>query len=176
MTPPAALETPRLLLRPFVADDAGWFLALNADPRVTRYTWDAAVLTTVEQARQVLLDHPIADYGRHGFGRWACVLKACGTPIGFAGLKRLGDLGGEVDVGYRLLPAHWGAGLATEAAVASVRWGLDTLGLPRIIGLVDPENVASVRVLEKAGLAFEALFDYHGQRLARYAVHSERKA
>ena len=67
----------------------------------------------------MLCKHPIADYRKHGFGRWGVVLKATGRLIGFAGLKYLDELR-EVDVGYRLLPEYWGMGLATEAAQASV--------------------------------------------------------
>jgi len=101
-----------------------------------------------------------ADIGRssnrrlpkYGFGRGACILKSTGEQIGFAGLKYLDEFG-EVDVAFRLMRTHWGQGLATEAALASVRFGFADLGLKRIIGLVMPENVASVRVLKKPGCA-----------------------
>src|SRR3977135_2201005 len=146
------LETDRLLLREYVEDDAQAFFDLNSDPEVLRFVPDKALLN-VEQARQILVDHPIADYRKHGFGRGACILKSTGEQIGFAGLKYLEELG-EVDVAYRLMPSHWGQGLATEAALASVRYGFAELGLRRIIGLVMPENIASVRVLEKAGLQY----------------------
>ena len=108
------LETDRLLLREFVEDDAESFFKLNTDPEVMRFVPDKPLLN-VEQARQTLIDHPIADYRRYGFGRGACILKSTGEQIGFAGLKYLDELG-EVDVAYRLLPAHWGQGLATEVA------------------------------------------------------------
>ncbi len=81
----------------------------------------------------------------------ACILKSTGEQIGFAGLKYLEELG-EVDVAFRLIRTHWGLGLATEAALASVRFGFADVDLKRIIGLVMPENIASVRVLEKTGL------------------------
>jgi RimJ/RimL family protein N-acetyltransferase len=114
------LETDRLLLREFDEGDAEAFYVLGSDPAITRYTGDpGGGLSSIEHAVQVLLAHPMADYVRHGFGRWACVHKATGTVIGFAGLKHLDELG-EVDIGYRLLPAYWGAGLATEAGRAAV--------------------------------------------------------
>lgn len=71
------LETARLPLREFVVDDAEWFFRLNSDPQVLRFVPDNQLLS-VEQARQILLDHPIADYRKHGFGRGACILKSTG--------------------------------------------------------------------------------------------------
>jgi len=81
----------------------------------------------------------------------ACILKSTGEQIGLAGLKYLEELG-EGDVAFRMIRTHWGLGLATEAALASVRFGFADVDLKRIIGLVMPENIASVRVLEKTGL------------------------
>lgn len=162
------LETDRLLLRKYVEEDAEAFFQLNSDPRVLRFVPDSALLD-VEQARQILIDHPIADYRRHGFGRGACILKSTGQQIGFAGLKYLEELG-EVDVAYRLPPAFWGQGLATEAAVASVRYGFDQLGLKRIIGLAMPENVASIRVLEKAGLRYTEEVSFLGHHFSKYTI------
>ena len=141
---------------------------LNSDPEVLRFVPDKALLN-VEQARQILVDHPIADYRKHGFGRGACILKSTGEQIGFAGLKYLEELG-EVDVAYRLLPTHWGQGLATEAALASVRYGFADLGLKQIIGLVMPENIASVRVLEKAGLRYTETVTFWEHQFSKYVV------
>jgi RimJ/RimL family protein N-acetyltransferase len=163
------LETDRLLLREFVEDDAESFFKLNTDPEVMRFVPDKPLLN-VEQARQTLIDHPIADYRRYGFGRGACILKSTGEQIGFASLKYLDELG-EVDVAYRLLPAHWGQGLATEVALASVRYGFAALGLKRIIGLVMPKNIASVRVLEKTGLRYSGTLTLWGHTFSRYVIN-----
>jgi len=163
------LETDRLLLREFVEDDAESFFKLNTDPEVMRFVPDKPLLN-VEQARQTLIDHPIADYRRYGFGRGACILKSTGEQIGFAGLKYLDELG-EVDVAYRLLPAHWGQGLATEVALASVRYGFADLGLKRIIGLVMPKNIASLRVLEKTGLRYSGTVTLWGHTFSRYVIN-----
>src|SRR6476661_10009048 len=102
------LETDRLFLREYVEDDAEAFFKLNSDPEVLRFVPDKRLLN-VEQARQILVDHPIADYRKYGFGRGACILKSTGEQIGFAGLKYLDELG-EVGVAYPLLPARWGPG------------------------------------------------------------------
>jgi RimJ/RimL family protein N-acetyltransferase len=165
------LETDRLLLREFVEADAEAFFDLNSHPEVVRFVPDKPLLN-VEQARQLLLDHPIADYRKYGFGRGACILKSTGEQIGFAGLKYLEELG-EVDVAYRLLPTHWGQGFATEAALASVRFGFAHLGLERIIGLVMPENIASARVLEKTGLRYVETAMFWGHKFSKYVITPE---
>jgi len=162
------LETDRLLLREYVEDDAEAFFRLNSDPEVLRFVPDAS-FTNVEQARKVLLAHPIADYRKYGFGRCACILKSTGEQIGFAGLKYLEELS-EVDLAFRLMRAHWDFGLATEAAIASVRFGFANLALKSIIGLVMPENSASVRVLEKTGLRLSGTVRYRAIEFAKYVI------
>jgi [ribosomal protein S5]-alanine N-acetyltransferase len=90
---------------------------------------------------------------------------------GLAGLKYLDELG-EVDVAYRLLLAHWGQGLATEVALASVRYGFADLGLKRIIGLVMPKNIASLRVLEKTGLRYTEEVFLWGHGFSNYIIEA----
>ena len=169
MTGKMIIETERLWLREYVPEDAAATFELGSNPEVLRYTGDVC-LTSIDEARTLLCLHPIADYRKYGFGRWGVVVKDNGRLIGFAGLKYLDELR-EVDVGYRLLPEYWGNGLATEAARASVCYGFETLKLSRIIGLVDPQNTRSVRVLEKSGLSFERTIEYASQAAALYAVH-----
>src|SRR3954447_17463488 len=104
------LETDRLVLREHTEADGEVVFRLGSDPELIRFTHDTP-FTTVEQAVEVLRLHPMADYQKYGYGRWACVLKETGEVIGFAGLKYLADLDGEVDVGYRFLRTFWGRGL-----------------------------------------------------------------
>ncbi|MBK6326205.1 MAG: GNAT family N-acetyltransferase [Chloroflexi bacterium] len=61
----------------------------------------------------------------------------------------------EVEVAYTIAPSHWGQGLGAEAAQAILDYGFDTLGLTRLVCLIDEENVASIRVAGKMGMAFE---------------------
>jgi ribosomal-protein-alanine N-acetyltransferase len=89
---------------------------------------------------------------------------------------------GEVDVAFRLMPAHWGLGLATEAAIASVRYGFDKLRLKSaagrirrvrtIIGLVMPQNIASVRVLEKTGLRYLETISFWDYEFSKYVIEA----
>ena len=162
------IETARLGMREYHPDDAEDFFALCTNPQVMRYTGESAP-GSIEEARQALAGYP--DYTKHGFGRWACIHKASGRFIGFTGLKRLEELDGEVDLGYRFFPEFWGQGIATESGLPCIRYDFDVLGLDRIIGLALPENVASVRVLEKCGMTLERYVDYgHQGTPALYAI------
>ena len=107
------LQTERIDLRELTPDDAHAVFELNADPEVLRFTGDVA-FASLDDARRFLETY--SDYRRNGFGRWAAVLRESGAFLGWCGLKR--DASGEVDIGYRLLRAHWGRGYATEAARA----------------------------------------------------------
>jgi RimJ/RimL family protein N-acetyltransferase len=168
------LETARLQLREFDEGDLATFYVLGSDPDVIRYTGGVlSGLKSIEHAREALFSRPIADYRKHGFGRWACVHKENGQVIGFSGLKYLDELG-EVDIGYRFLPEYWGFGLATESGAAVLDFGFTRLNLQRIIGLVDPANVASVRVLEKLGLTYAGTIDYLGDTAAKYIIEGRR--
>ncbi|MFG0275674.1 MAG: GNAT family N-acetyltransferase [Phycisphaerales bacterium] len=159
-------ETDRLRHRAFTPDDAPAFFALNSDPEVMRFTGETPV-ASLGDAAAAIASYP--DFETVGFGRWACVRKDTGAVIGFCGLKRLPDLH-EVDIGYRLLPAHWGQGFATEACAACMRFGFERIGLERIIALVLPANTRSIRVLEKVGLRPEGEVVYEGLRALQYAA------
>ena len=97
--------------------------------------------------------------------------------IGFIGLMyHDGWPEGEhktAEVGWRLSRAHWGRGLATEGALASVRYGFERLGLERIISITLPQNAASRRVMEKAGLTYRGETHWRGQDVIWYAIDRE---
>ena len=160
------VETERLLIREFVEDDAAAFHGFNSDPEVLRYTGEPPT-ESVEQARRMIRAYP--DYRKHGYGRWAVVYKPDDRVIGFNGLKYLDDLD-QVDLGYRLLPDYWGRGIATESSLAVVRYGFETLDLERIIGLVVPQNVGSIRVLEKVGMRYQDMIPYFGEQVQRWVL------
>ena len=157
-------ETRRLTHRALIPDDAETFFTLNSNPDVMRYTGEP-MTPSVDAAREAIINHP--DFDTLGYGRWACILRETQQMIGFCGLKYLDDLD-AVDVGYRLLPEYWGRGLATEACIASLDFGFQTLGLEEIIALVLPANTASIRVLEKSGMQSTGEFHYDGMTVLRY--------
>jgi RimJ/RimL family protein N-acetyltransferase len=145
-------ETARLTLREFSGDDAGALEHVFGDPEVMQYSVAAKMLTT-----EVWLAHCRESYARRGFGRWAVVEKASGDVVGYCGLMHLSEVAGqpETELGYRLARPYWGMGLATEAAAAVRDCAFGTLGLLRLVALVDPSNCRSIRVAEKIGMRYE---------------------
>tara|TARA_R100001244_G_scaffold86820_10_gene66506 strand:- start:45905 stop:46432 length:528 start_codon:yes stop_codon:yes gene_type:complete len=167
------IETERLIMRRFTRDDAAAYLPLVSLSEVIRFTGERA-LGSRDEVVQLLEARQLRDYELHGYGRMACIEKATGQLIGFSGLKYLDDID-ETDVGYRFLPAVWGKGYATESSAAIIGIQAKQFELKRIIGLVEPENLGSVRVLRKLGLSYERRFaaEGHGE-LDLYAVRFGR--
>jgi RimJ/RimL family protein N-acetyltransferase len=147
------LQSERLVLRRFSHADAAVFFRLNSEPELVQYTARAA-LTSVDAAMATLDSEQFRHDEKAGLGRFACVEKSTGKVIGVAGLRPEPEYGGYA-FGYRILPEHWGQGFATEAATTLLQYGYHQLKLQHIMATVFPQNVASVRVLEKIGLVFE---------------------
>jgi ribosomal-protein-alanine N-acetyltransferase len=140
---------------------------------VTRYL-PASKVTPVERSRRVY-EMFTGHWPRHGYGIWAVTEKATGVFLGQAGLNHIDEIA-ETELDYALARDSWGRGLASEAAEAAVRFAFERAGLARLIGFVVPENVASRRVLEKLGFAFETETHYWGLDLVRYGLTPEQFA
>jgi RimJ/RimL family protein N-acetyltransferase len=147
------IETPRLLLRRLTLDDAEFIFGLVNQPSFLEFIGDKGV-RTLDDARESLLNGPIASYEAHGFGLYLTSLKQDGTPIGMCGLVKRDALQ-DVDVGFAFLPEHWSKGYALESAAAVLEQGKNAFGLRRIVGIARPDNRGSIRVLEKLGMTFE---------------------
>jgi RimJ/RimL family protein N-acetyltransferase len=163
------IETRRLLLRRWREGDLDAYARICADPEVMRYL--PATLGREESAEQMAWFEQ--HWEERQFGLWAVEEKASGEFIGFVGLVyHYGWPEGEhkTEVGWRLGRAHWGRGLATEGALASVRYGFERLGLERIISITLPQNAASRRVMEKAGLTYRGETRWRGQDVIWYAI------
>ena len=167
------LETLRLELREFVAADRPDLVRLDTDPRVMKYIGNGRVATQDEiSAAIVRVRRAYRPYP--GLGSWRASRRDTGEYIGWFSLKYIPKTV-EIEVGYRLLPAAWGQGFATEGATELVRYGFEELGLERIIGITHPDNAASQRVLLKAGLKDARWGHYYGWRVRLFiALAGER--
>lgn len=145
------IETERLLLRNFTEDDASLIYELNIDLDVMRYTH--VILRDLDHAKDILENTILPQYALYNYGRWAVHLKPGLEFIGWSGLKYRSQLN-EVDLGYRFKKSAWGKGYATEAAFASIRFGFEKIGLGRIVGRAEFDNVTSWKVLEKCGMTY----------------------
>ena len=165
-----ALQTLRLDLREFVAGDFDDLYRLDRDPRVVRYVGNgqpvprAAIAPMLRRVRRNYALYP-------DLGTWHASRRDTGAFIGWFSLKYCGK-SPDIEIGYRLLHSAWGRGFATEGATALLRFGFDELGLTRIIGVTHPDNVASQRVLMKAGLEDCGWGHYYDKRLRLFAATS----
>ena len=143
------LTTDRLLLRRFQEDDLDWLVAFYAEAEVVRYLGGTKTRAQVEQLFETRI---LRYYDAHpGLGIWMTVDRATELPLGF---HLINNIQGEtiIQVGYGLVQPAWGRGLATEKALALLRYGFLELGLPQMCAIAHLDNVASQRVLTKIGL------------------------
>ena len=163
------LETERLVLRHLVMDDLDELFALYQDPEIRKY-FPEGVLNyqdTKEELEWHMHRHP-----RHPeLGLWATIHKETGKFIGRCGLCPM-DIEGkeEIEVAYMLDSQYWGQGLATEAARAILQYGFETVGLSRLISVINPTNIASARVAEKMGMRLELNGDVNGEPTLLYSI------
>ena len=149
------LETERLIIRHLTTDDTAFILELLNEPSFIQNIGDRNVRTE-EDARRYLLNGPIESYDKNGFGLFMVELKDTFVSIGMCGLIKRDNLP-DADVGFAFLPKYWMKGYALESAFAVLKFAKENCGLKRILGIVNPDNSASIRVLEKLGLKFERM-------------------
>lgn len=155
------LETPRLLLRRFTEADVDSLASLHGDPAVMRYIDGPRPVPRAVVADETL-PAILREYDQlpEGFGGFVAVLRSTGDFVGWFALRPANSVGldGGTELGYRLLPVHWGHGYATEGARALVDSAFADLGVDRVVATTMTVNVGSRRVLEKAGLRLVRTF------------------
>ena len=171
------LETDRLVLRRFTEDDADSLFDLDSDPEVMRF------LSGGEPTPRTAIETDILPRFLHygdrssGFGFWAAIDKASGDFLGWFSLRPSDEIDpGEASLGFRLRRAAWGQGYATEGAQALLRLGFTALGVERVVATTYQDNLASRRVMEKAGMTLSRTFRLSAADLGRvdtYLVPSQ---
>ena len=165
------LKTERLLLRQFTPDDIDNLLVLDSDVEVRRYL-DMPTPPTRENIAEHILPRFIAYYTQYeGYGFWAAIEKTSHAFLGWFHFRPAAEDREGVELGYRLQRLAWGKGYATEGAQALIRKGFLELGVRRVVATALAANIASIRVMEKAGLTLEKRYWYKGTLEAvQYAV------
>jgi RimJ/RimL family protein N-acetyltransferase len=161
------VRTERLILESWHSSDWQAFRPIATDVEVMRYI-TGGIPWTDEQI-QNFINRQISLYSERGFCRWKLVEQSTGDLIGFCGPGMWRDAP-EPEIGWWLARRCWGRGLATEAARAALHDAQERVGLKRIISIARPENTASIGVMKKLGLQFDAEFESDGIRLVRYAI------
>ena len=171
-TAAALLETERLIGEPWEERHRGDAVALFGDPAVAAWIWpaerdDSGPRTPAEA--DALVERFIGHWTEHGIGMWRLTERASGEFVGQAGLQQAnveGEL--KMEVGWTLLPSHWGKGYATEAGAAALAHGFETAGLDEIVSFTLPHNRASRNVMEKLGMTHVRDFVHVGLPHALY--------
>ncbi len=148
------LETERMVLRRFTADDVDNLVDLDSDPEVMRFL-TGGIPTSREAVQNEILPAFLRSYEPFsGFGVFAAIGKDREEFFGWFSFRPK-DMAyrDEVSLGYRLRRAVWGQGYATEGARALIRLGFTELGVRRVVATTYQDNLASRRVMEKAGLS-----------------------
>lgn len=153
------LETDRLVLRGFTEDDVDSLVELDSDPDVMRFI-NGGKATPRDVIEIESLPRFLQYYERfEGYGFWAAIEKSTGGFLGWFHFRPAeGASLDEPELGYRLRRSAWGKGYATEGSRALIRKGFGELGVRRVVASTMAVNVASRRVMEKAGLTLVRTF------------------
>jgi ribosomal-protein-alanine N-acetyltransferase len=185
------IESARLVLRRIRADDLPFFTRIHAIAEVVRYTGHGRPRSPEET--RAWLQSTLASYDELELGQLAVVRKADGVLLGRCGMSDLVieaepasgtiprawfgraqapaglPLIYERELGYTFDVAHWGSGYATEAAQCVFAYARDSLGLERVVSVIDGANVRSLKVAERSHLRREGEIDVLGRILIVHA-------
>lgn len=125
--------------------------AVFCDPDVMRYSEGAMTTEQIRTTIETVVKH---DYPELGFGMWAVLEQGSPDVIGYCGFDRVAGrcANDEGELGYRLARSVWGNGYGLEAASAVCEFGLKKIELGRIVAMIDPHNLPSIRVAERLGM------------------------
>ena len=167
MTPLAPPGTDRLSFRVWMDEDLVRFHQICSDLQVMEYVGDCLVWS--RQRTGQFIKSAIDTSRQHGYCQWAVIHKADQQLIGYCGFVKTDT---APEIGWRLAPEYWAQGLATEAARATLKHGIETLGFQKVIATVQAANTASIRVIEKLGMTLEKSFDRDGREVLVYVANA----
>lgn len=145
----SAFETERLLVRRWRDADLPALLAVYGDAEAMRWVGDGRAITHEECVRWLAVTR--SNYEKRGYGMFAIEERSSPGVVGFCGIVHPGGQR-EPEVKYALLRSRWGRGLATEVVSGLIAYGAQAHKLTFIIATTAPQNIASHRVLLKAGM------------------------
>ena len=165
-------ETSRLILREFDLQDAHALHTVFSDSNATRFNLrtHSEVSETESWIKSIRI-----GYKKRGFCPWAVVRKSDGLLLGYCGfgIIRL-DHGIECEVGYRIIRSCWGHGYATEAVIACFKYAKTGLPHDKIVALIQPKNIASIRVAEKAGMMYHSDTIFENVNMMMYEINLDK--
>lgn len=169
------VETERFFLREIIPTDVDGLFELDSDPEVHRYLGNKPV-SNKDQIVEVI-NFIRQQYVDNGIGRWAIIDKKTNDFIGWTGLKLVTELTNNhqnfYDLGYRLIRKYWGAGIATETAIASLEYAFSKLKIDEVYAAASCENQGSNKILKKIGMNFVETFYYEDIKCNWYKINKK---
>ena len=163
------LQTPHLILRPLDIADAEVLYRIYQSDEVLRY-FPSTVPPPLEKVQR-FIQRQAEHWEKYAYGNWGVVPAGGIEIIGWAGLQYLPELE-ETEVGFLLDRPYWGRGYATEAGLASIKYGFECFKFDHIIALVHPDNLASQRVIEKCGMCYVETLTLWGIELHCFRIEN----
>jgi len=163
------LETERLILRWFHIKDAPFILELVNDPAWIQFIGDKRI-QNLEDAKKYIINGPVDMYNKMGFGLYLVERKENLTPLGMCGLIKRDSLE-DVDIGFAFLEKFRSNGYGFESASAVIEYGVQKLGLKRIVAITTIDNINSGKLLEKIGFQFEEIISDSGENLKLFGYN-----
>lgn len=160
-------ETERLIVRQFTIGDKDNFFRLSGDPTVMQYIRE---ISTRVQSDKFLKENIEGYQTKPHRGRWAVVHKTDRSFIGSFAIIPLPSDPAKIQLGYSLLPENWGKGYATELTHGGLNYFMNHYSLPEIYGVTEKPNVASQKVLLKAGFQPAGSFMENEKELLMFVV------
>ena len=170
--PHPAIRTKNILLRQFNEEDTDALFHILQEKDILKYFPNTKPFPRGKVEK--LIQSQINQWDELGYAWWAVESGVDSALLGWSGLQYLPETD-ETEVGYLLSRSVWGRGYATETAIASLQFGFENFNFNEIIGITHPENIASQRVLEKAGLKFDLRTEYFGMDCFRYSIRHENE-
>ncbi|MDR3501188.1 MAG: GNAT family N-acetyltransferase [Legionella sp.] len=164
------LETKNLIINTPESSDFDNLYALQSDADVMKYIGNG-VRTEAEVMNG--LEKAIVHSQKHNFSLGGVFAKESGAFVGRAGLIYLAydDNQPDIELGYALTKNAWNKGYGTELARALIHWGFEHLTIERLVGVINPNNEGSRRVLEKAGMNYVGRSHYWNNEIDLYEIH-----
>lgn len=169
---PAIFETEHFLVRPCTMADADDVVAFWNDQEVMKHIGDGSWGGGMPVVKK-FLHKTIASYLKApGYGDCAIVDKQSKIVVGLAGLELLAE-SYEVEAGYILRRQHWGRGFGTEILTGLIKYGFSQLRCKKIMAISIPDNLASIRVMEKCGMHYVGRYLQYGLWHSKYLIESD---
>jgi len=175
------IETDRLILRTWKEEDIDKYYQINQDPKVIEFLLGPY---TIERVKNFIILRN-EQFELLGYTLWAVEEKSSGELMGFIGLDTMeweAPFTPCVEIGWRLGSQYWGKGYAAEGAKAVLEYGFDVVGLDEIVSITVPQNIRSIRVMERIGMKRDLNGDFahpllpKDHPLSKHVLYRVRKA